>query len=87
MAPLPPPDPDAEMIARLQGARGFQPRAWIRENRGLVLVFGAYVAVVAAIGIVTVGIGHSEPGPAILFGVFFAPILMLRIYVRWRRRN
>ncbi len=75
------------MIARLQGARGFQPRAWLRENRGLVVVFGIYFAVVAAIGFVTVGLGNAEPGPALLFGVFFAPIVMLRVYLRWKRSN
>lgn len=79
-------DPDAEMIARLQGAKGLQPRAWLRENKRLALVFGAYLGVVGAI-VLTQQIFYprEEIGPYVLFGIFFAPIVMLRIYLRWRR--
>ena len=60
------------------------PRAWLRENRGLLLVFVAYLAVVAIFVGIAVARGDS-PGGAALVGVFVAPVVMLRIYLRWKR--
>ena len=85
MQPPPPPDPDAAMIARLQGAKGFRPGLWLRENKVLVIVFGVYFAVIGASTAIYVGMGES-PGPALLVSIFVAPLVMLRMYVRWRRR-
>lgn len=84
-----PGDPEYEAklaadIARLQAAKGINPRAWLRENKGLLLAFVAYLAVVGVFVGIAVARGDS-PGGAALVGVFVAPVVMLRVYVRWKR--
>ncbi len=84
-----PGDPEYEAklaadIARLQAAKGINPRAWLRENKGLLLVFVAYLAVVGVFVGIAVARGDS-PGGAALVGVFVAPVVMLRVYLRWKR--
>jgi hypothetical protein len=71
-------------IARLQAAKGISPRAWLRENKTLLLVFLAYLAVVLTFVGVAVAKGES-PGGAALVAIFVAPVVMLRVYVRWKR--
>jgi hypothetical protein len=66
-------------IAKLQGAKGVQLGAWIRANKILVIVFAVYIAAVVAAGIV-----FQSPGASIA-AVFVAPIVALRLYLRWRR--
>jgi hypothetical protein len=73
-------------IARLRAAKGIQVRAWLAANRRLALVFLAYLAVVALYG----GIAYARDQPigsGILVGVFFGPIVLLRIALRARRRR
>lgn len=88
MAPQPPEplsDADAQMIARLQGAKGLQPRAWLRENKGVAIALGIYALFVLPIAGVLVFVENVDFGPAIVFGVIFAPLGMLRLWLRWRR--
>lgn len=65
-------------IAKLQGAKGIQLRAWARENKLLVAVFAVYLTLVVAAGFVW--------GPAAsLVAVFWLPIAAFRIFMRQRR--
>ncbi len=71
-------------IARLNAAKGVQMGAWLRENKGVAIAFGLYLGVVA----VVVGVGLLkgwELGPALLFGLFISPFVLLRIALRWSR--
>lgn len=71
-------------IARLQAAKGIQIRAWIRENKAFLPFIGVYFAIIAAYG----GIAYAKgdpPGAGLIFGVFMGPIVMLRMWLRWRR--
>jgi len=81
------PDADARFqadVARLQAAKGIQVRAWLRENKTLAIVFAVYLATIAVIAGVFIAKGES-PGGAILAGVFVGPLVMLRLYIRFRR--
>jgi hypothetical protein len=82
-----PPDEDARMqadIARLQAAKGVNLRAWFRANKMLVWVFLGYVVIVGACAGFAIAQGDS-PGGGVLAGVFIAPLVFLRIALRWRR--
>lgn len=75
----------ARDIARLRSAKGIQPRAWLRANRSAVLVFLGYLAIIATYA----GIAYARQQPVgegVLVGVFFGPLVVLRIVLRWRRR-
>jgi hypothetical protein len=76
------PEYEAKMaadIAKLQGAKGIQLRAWARENKLLLIVFAVYLSLVVAAGFVW--------GPAAsLIAVFWVPIAGFRIYLRHSRR-
>jgi hypothetical protein len=82
------PDYEARMqadIARLQSAKGIDLRGWLRANKPLALVFLAYLGIIAVYAGISASMGES-PGAGVLFGAFFGPIVMLRIYLRVRRR-
>jgi len=85
-----PGDPEYEAradadIARLQAAKGIQVRAWLRENKTFVLVLVAYLAVIGLYAGFAVANGDN-PVAGALVGIFFGPLVILRIYVRFRRR-
>lgn len=83
------PDYDARMqadIARLQSAKGIDMRGWFRANKRLVLVFLAYLGIIALYAGISASMGES-PGVGVLLGAFFGPIVLLRIYLRARRRR
>ena len=67
-------------MAKLQGAKGIQLGAWIRQNKILVVVFVVYIAAVIAAGVI-----FQHPG-ASLIAVFWLPIAAIRIFARSRRR-
>lgn len=71
-------------IARLQAAKGVSPRAWIRENKTLLLVFVGYLALVSVWGFVAYANG-DPPGGGLLMGIFLTPIVGLRVYLKFRR--
>jgi hypothetical protein len=83
-------DPDYEArlaadIARLQSAKGIQIGAWLRDNKTFVFVLLAYFAIIGLYA----GLAawrNENPMVGVLLGVFFGPIVLLRIYLRWRRR-
>jgi hypothetical protein len=65
-------------MAKLQAAKGIQFRAWVRENKVLVIIFTVYVAAVIAAGII-----FQSPGASII-AVFWLPFVALRLYRRRR---
>jgi hypothetical protein len=71
-------------IARLQAAKGIQVRAWFRENKTFVLVLLVYLAVIGLYSGFAVANGDN-PVAGALVGIFIGPLVMLRIYVRFRR--
>jgi hypothetical protein len=72
-------------IARLRAAKGIQPRAWLAANRGLALVFLGYLALIGVYA--AIAYARGEPvGGGVLVGVFFGPLVLLRVVLRWRRR-
>jgi hypothetical protein len=81
------PDYEARMqadIARLQAAKGVNLRAWMRANKALVWVFAGYLVTIGVCAGFAVVRG-DPPGGGVLAGVFIAPLVFLRIYIRWRR--
>jgi hypothetical protein len=86
-----PVDPDYEArmaadIARLQSAKGVDLRGWLRANKSLLLVFLAYLGIIAVYAGIAASMGEP-PGAGVLLGAFFGPLVLLRIYLRARRRR
>jgi len=86
-----PGDPEYEArvaadIARLQAARGIQVRAWLRENKRFGVVLAAYLGIIALYAGIMAARGEP-PIAGVIIGVFFGPIVMLRVYARSRRRR
>ena len=73
-------------IARLQAAKGIQLRAWMRENKTLVVVLALYLGVVGLYSVIALARGESPLVGAVI-GTFFGPLVLLRGWARWRRRR
>lgn len=83
------PDYEARLaadIARLQGAKGVQLGAWFRQNKALVAIFAVYFGLIGAFAAYAVSRGDSPMG-GVLVGVIAGPLVMLRTYLRWKRRS
>jgi CHASE2 domain-containing sensor protein len=81
------PEYEAKMaadIARLNAAKGFQVRAWFRENKAFALVIVGYVVFVSLCIGLAMARGIS-PGAGAIAGVVVFPLLALRMYARFRR--
>jgi hypothetical protein len=81
------PDYEARMqadIARLNAAKGVQVRAWLRENKGVAIAFGIYLAVVICSMTVALVSGY-ELGPALICAMVISPFVLLRLAISWAR--
>lgn len=80
-------DDDAKLqadIARLRASKGVQLIPWIRENKVFVGVLALYFGLIALYAGIMKASGEN-PMVGVVIGVFFGPLAMLRMYVRWKR--